>query len=132
MAGSATACFREKLVAQMRRAASGSCLTPPLAGEAGGGGAARRADADHVEPARRPQCGAAVEPQRAERIGLGQPLDGEARHAGDGREPLDRGKTVAARGDEFFQFLFGKPVNEAEAEAHGVAPPCSVLRLRGG
>ena len=111
--------FREKLVAQ--DAAPAAAALPRLLAVAGRRGGA---DADHVEPARRPQRGAPVEPQRAERIGLRQPLDGEARNAGDGREPLDRGKTVAAGRDEFFQFLFAKPVDEAEAEADRV--PASV------
>ncbi len=70
-------------------------------------------------------------PERAERIGFRQPLDGKARNAGDRREPLDRGKAVAARRDEFFQFLFAKPGDEAEAETHGMTPTHFLLRLRG-
>ena len=58
------------------------------------------ADADRVEPPRGPQGGAPVETQRAERVRRRQPLDGKARDAGDGREPLDAGIAVAARGDE--------------------------------
>ena len=49
-------------------------------------------------------------PKRAKRVGLRQPLDGEAGNAGDRRQPFDRGKAVAARGDEFFQFVFVEPV----------------------
>ena len=75
---------------------------------------------NHVEPARRPQCSAAIEPQRAERVGLGEPFDGEARNTGDGSKPLDAGKAVAARGHEFVQFVFVEPMNEAKAEANGV------------
>ena len=44
---------------------------------------------DGVEPARRPQRGAAVEPDRAERVGLGEALDGKARDAGHRGKPLD-------------------------------------------
>ena len=72
--------------------------------------------ADHVEPPRGPQRGAAIETHRAERIGLGEPLDAETRQACDRRQPFDAGKTIAARGDEFFQFVFAQAVNEAKAQ----------------
>jgi hypothetical protein len=55
--------------------------------------------ADHVEPPRRPQRRTPIESKRAERVGLGEPLDGEARNTGDGGEPLDAGEAIAARGD---------------------------------
>ena len=35
-------------------------------------------DPDRVEPARSPQRGAAIEPQRAKGIRIGEPLDGES------------------------------------------------------
>src|SRR4029077_1091451 len=55
---------------------------------------------------------------RAKGIRLGQSLDRETRNVGGRRPPLDREKAIAARRDQFFQFLFAKPVNEAKAEPH--------------
>ena len=64
--------FGEKLVAQMRRQQGQH--VPGL----GGIRPARRPGADRIEPPRRPQCRAPTEVERAERVRLGQPFDGEA------------------------------------------------------
>src|SRR5262249_54051465 len=76
-------------------------------------------DADRVEPARGPQRGAAVEPERAEGVRLGEALDGEARKAGDRGELLEAGIAVVAGGDELLDLVLGKALDLAEAEAHG-------------
>src|SRR5207302_6630930 len=71
-------------------------------------------DADRVEPARGPQRGAAVEAERAERVGLGEALDGVAREAGDRGELLDAGAAVAAGGDELLDLVLGEALDLAE------------------
>src|SRR5579859_2222919 len=68
---------------------------------------------------------------RTEGVRVSQPLDGEARDASDRGEPFDRGKTVAARRNQLFQFRFAKTAYEAKAEPHGVAGSHSACR-RGG
>src|SRR5260370_29164051 len=60
--------------------------------------------------------------ERAEGIRLSQSLDREARNVGGRGQPFNRGKAIAARCDQFFQFLFAKSVNEAKAEPHRRAP----------
>src|SRR5262249_15845871 len=52
--------------------------------------------------------------------------DREARNAGDRGKPLDRGKAIAARRDQLFQFRFAETANEAKAEPHGVTHSFSV------
>src|SRR6185437_6308843 len=77
-------------------------------------------DADRVETARRPQRGAAVEPERTEGVGLGKALDGEAGEAGERGKLLDTGIAVVAGRDEKLELVLGKAVDLAEAEADGV------------
>src|SRR5579883_1893186 len=87
---------------------------------AGGSDPARRPGADGVEPPCRPQRSTAVKTHGAERVRRGEAFNGGAGNAGDGGKLRDRGKTIAAQSDELFQLVFVKPLDEPEAEAHGM------------
>ncbi len=123
----------------LRLGKSSSLMCGASSGSGAAGLSCRRsclAHADRVEPPRGPERGAAVEPERAEGIRLGEPLDGEARNAGDRRQPLDAGVAVAARRDELLDLVLVQPLNLPEAEAHGMAvrsrpaPACSPTALK--
>src|SRR4051794_22009955 len=72
------------------------------------------------QPARRPQCLAPVEIERAEGIRLGQPLDGRARHAVDRLESLDRAKAIAAMLDQLVDLGFAQAADLPKAKADGM------------
>src|SRR4051812_2679560 len=66
----------------------------------------------------RPQRLAAVEAERAEGIGLREPLDREARYAGRHAEPLETAIAVAARLNEGIDLLLLYSLNQPEAQSH--------------
>ncbi len=85
-----------------------------------------------AERLQRPQCAAAVEPDRAERVGLGQALERAAAEPAAPPQRLRVGVARAPRGDEPLGIGLGKPFDLAQAEAQRPAPLCLPLRPRGG
>ena len=91
---------------------------------------------DGVEPPRCPQRGAPVEPERAEGVRLGQPLDGEARDAGRSRraarcwqKPLPRAATSFSSNSSSCtpEFAESRGARRSDAVA-APAPACSPSR----